>query len=585
MRPNRRQWRPSPSRGRPDRRRFASNRRRLRPQPPPRWMRWGTREGPQTARLRRGVGSAAEARRRDRTGHNRPHQRPPPHCPSEHTIIASRSCTGTPPPPPRVPPSNRLQPPPPPQGHTTERRGDTPQLPRRSAHPGPSKPPRWCRVVKRSPPPPLFGARATDAQRWGSGGTVRRPRGRGPRRPEVGPPVAPVRDGRTGRGTRLPREPRPPPPPPAPPAKAGGGGEGEGGCACPAARRGLRAPGTQRAEGYVRGPSRRRPRARHGGCLGGGGGPPGRAPGPVPTRPDAGPPLLSGPDKRGRGNGALGDSAPLKPQHLRRGGGWTPHPLKGAPGGAQTAHPPPHSAQPRHTNDWAPRTRKRHQQEHRPQRPTERSDPTQHAKGRTGDCPGPRKGAKTRRNVTQGGGGGHVGSHHWVDAWLYRGRAPFAAARPCVSATPPVCPSVSAMRTGGRHTDLGPRACVPARETRGRSAGRAWAPVTSAGLWGAGPWDLGGLRCAPCPWPRDPLVTRSERGPASLGIRCQTQSPPPPSPPPAVPGAVADAAPPLPMSMALSTPRGPAVPLNGARLRKGAPPVPPPLPRRHLTDR
>ena len=52
-------------------------------------------------------------------------------------------------------------------------------------------------------------------------------------------------------------------------------------------------------------------------------------------------------------------------------------------------HIPPHPAQPRHTNDWAPRTRKRHQQEHRPQRPTERSDPTQRAKGRTGDCPGP----------------------------------------------------------------------------------------------------------------------------------------------------------------------------------------------------
>ena len=44
-------------------------------------------------------------------------------------------------------------------------------------------------------------------------------------------------------------------------------------------------------------------------------------------------------------------------------------------------------------------------QEHRPQRPTERSDPTQHAKGRTGDCPGPRKGTATRRNVTRGGGG------------------------------------------------------------------------------------------------------------------------------------------------------------------------------------
>ena len=65
-------------------------------------------------------------------------------------------------------------------------------------------------------------------------------------------------------------------------------------------------------------------------------------------------------------------------------------------------HITPHSAQPRHANDWAPRTRKRHEQEHRPQRPIERSDPTQHAKGRTGDCPGPRKGATTRWNVTQG---------------------------------------------------------------------------------------------------------------------------------------------------------------------------------------
>ena len=34
----------------------------------------------------------------------------------------------------------------------------------------------------------------------------------------------------------------------------------------------------------------------------------------------------------------------------------------------------------------------------------ESSDPTQHAKGRTGDCPGPRKETTTRRNVTQGGG-------------------------------------------------------------------------------------------------------------------------------------------------------------------------------------
>ena len=33
------------------------------------------------------------------------------------------------------------------------------------------------------------------------------------------------------------------------------------------------------------------------------------------------------------------------------------------------------------------------------------SDPTQHAKGRTGDRPGPRKETATRRNVTRGGGG------------------------------------------------------------------------------------------------------------------------------------------------------------------------------------
>ena len=69
-------------------------------------------------------------------------------------------------------------------------------------------------------------------------------------------------------------------------------------------------------------------------------------------------------------------------------------------------HIPPHPAQPQHTNHWAPRMRKRHRQEHRPQRPTEHSDPTQHAKGRTGDCPGPRKDTATRRNVTRGGGGG-----------------------------------------------------------------------------------------------------------------------------------------------------------------------------------
>ena len=71
--------------------------------------------------------------------------------------------------------------------------------------------------------------------------------------------------------------------------------------------------------------------------------------------------------------------------------------------GAAMRHTMPHPAQPQHTYYGAPQTRQRHQPEHRPQRPTERSDPTQHAKGRTGDCPGPRKGITTQRNVTQGG--------------------------------------------------------------------------------------------------------------------------------------------------------------------------------------
>ena len=83
-----------------------------------------------------------------------------------------------------------------------------------------------------------------------------------------------------------------------------------------------------------------------------------------------------------------------QPAHSQYANYWAPLTRK--------QHTMPHPGQPRHTNDWAPRTRKRHQQEHRPQRPTESNDPTQHAKGRSGDCPGPRKETTTRRNVTRG---------------------------------------------------------------------------------------------------------------------------------------------------------------------------------------
>ena len=98
------------------------------------------------------------------------------------------------------------------------------------------------------------------------------------------------------------------------------------------------------------------------------------------------------------------------------GGGWAAKTVKRPPqqraqppirqllgaADAQTAHPATSSSAPAHqrlrksgaTLAGAPAAAA-----------TERSDPMQHAKGRTGDCPGPCKGTTIRRNVTQGGGG------------------------------------------------------------------------------------------------------------------------------------------------------------------------------------
>ena len=118
-------------------------------------------------------------------------------------------------------------------------------------------------------------------------------------------------------------------------------------------------------------------------------------------------------------------------------------------------HTMPHSAQPQHTNHWAPQTRQRHQQEHQPQRPTESSDPTQQAKGRTGDCPGPRKETTTRRNVTQGGRPGHLrgcpstGGHA-------RGPPP----PPAPPAAPQQCPRISSGCEGQRSAGGSPCAAV-----------------------------------------------------------------------------------------------------------------------------
>ena len=65
--------------------------------------------------------------------------------------------------------------------------------------------------------------------------------------------------------------------------------------------------------------------------------------------------------------------------------------------------PPQQPAQPQCSNYWALLMRKRHHKEHRLHWQSESIDPTQHAKERTGDCPGARKETAPRQNVTQGG--------------------------------------------------------------------------------------------------------------------------------------------------------------------------------------
>ena len=99
--------------------------------------------------------------------------------------------------------------------------------------------------------------------------------------------------------------------------------------------------------------------------------------------------------RRGCSNGAArtrkrGEACGGRPG---RGGAWASKTIK---------RPAQLSAQ---ANPWALRTRRRRRQEHRPQRPSEHSDPTQHAKGRAGDCPGPRKENCNPTECHNGGGG------------------------------------------------------------------------------------------------------------------------------------------------------------------------------------
>ena len=151
---------------------------------------------------------------------------------------------------------------------------------------------------------------------------------------------------------------------------------------------------------------------------------------------------------------------------------------------------------PRHTDHWAPRTLKRHQQEHRPQRPTESSDPTQHAKGRTGDCPGPRKETTTRRTVTRGGGGA-MDTRHWS------GRQPPEEGTPPGPPPPPLRPmgpsrdkQNTQKGTCGRAT-FGTQTC--GSQTPGPPSSSNVSPTDPRRQWAraAAPGPRGGRRIGP----------------------------------------------------------------------------------------
>ena len=81
------------------------------------------------------------------------------------------------------------------------------------------------------------------------------------------------------------------------------------------------------------------------------------------------------------------------PSGLGRGGASRGRDHLNAEGSRQQNRKRPRNDQhnPQCANYWAPLTRQRHHKEHQPQRPSERSNPTQHAKGRRVTVRGPGK--------------------------------------------------------------------------------------------------------------------------------------------------------------------------------------------------
>ena len=163
-------------------------------------------------------------------------------------------------------------------------------------------------------------------------------------------------------------------------------------------------------------------------------------------------------------------------------------------------HTMPHSAQPQHTNHGAPRTRKRHQQEHRPQRLTESSDPTQHAKGGTGDCPGP-----------QCHTGGHCALLLFVQVGHTDNEALYVHSATDSANTHKL---VEALKGGGI---LCPIALVHVADARGYGRGRHLRMLKRCCRWAFVPWGWGAvcgrsLARVPCTAPSALVPRRTDRG-------------------------------------------------------------------------
>ena len=163
-------------------------------------------------------------------------------------------------------------------------------------------------------------------------------------------------------------------------------------------------------------------------------------------------------------------------------------------------HTMPHPAQPRHTNHWAPRMQKRHQQEHRPQRPTESSNPTQHAKGRTGDCPGP---PKRNNNQTECHTGGSENG-------LPSPRANFVCSHPMLmgrKVPPPLVYVQNDQRVMGiilRCVCWGTHRLRALSQTLCRHSKQAELGAHGGGGFGTRPWWLALSACGGAYWPLAP---------------------------------------------------------------------------------